>query len=256
LAPQRQSGRLGVTPLQRVVLGLVAAVLLTGFWMMRQTQLESASEQFRRQRLAGVTAFRAHHWNDALVALTAASEAAKTSGRSDLQSREVEQLLRQSRVCSKLSGTSLFSALEDAGADASGPKPDRIESRLGRGWLIFDATTRLAGAGLREQDQFVIDFPLNVANHAIQLQTSAPALSKLALADGPQRAVFAAQVDGSHIEADSRTWVIHLNSDSLFLWSDEGALSELGLIGDDQESDGEIQQLLKRQIRLLELDGT
>ena len=122
LTQQGQLGRLRVTALQRVVLGLVAAVLLTAFWMMRQTQLESASDQFRRQRLAGVTAFRAHRWNDAYVALTAASEAAKTSGRSDLQSREVEQLLRESRACSKLSSTSLFSALEDAGEHASGPE--------------------------------------------------------------------------------------------------------------------------------------
>jgi hypothetical protein len=87
------------------------------------------------------------------------------------------------------------------------------------------------------------------------LETSAPALDKLALQAAAQRTVFAAQVDGSNLQADTKTWLIHLNSDSLFLWSDAGALQELGMMGDDPVTDREIQRVLQRQYRLLELDG-
>ncbi|MEO1995974.1 MAG: hypothetical protein ABGZ17_11935, partial [Planctomycetaceae bacterium] len=218
-------------------------------------RLESATEQFRIQRLAGLEAFRSHRWTDAHVAFQAANDAAQTSGRGDHQSREVEQLLHESRACSKLSGTSLFSALKDAADAVNGPLPSRLEVRLGRGWLIFDTTVRLADPSPGGRSKFVIDFPLSVADHSLQLETSAPALEKLALHAGAQRTVFAAQVDGSHLQADTKTWLIHLNSDSLFLWSDAGALHELGMMGDDPAVDREIQHVLQRQFRLLELDG-
>ena len=255
LAPTEEVRRLKITPLQRVLLGLVAVVLVTAIWMMRQTRLESATEQFRNQRLAGIEAFRAHRWAEAYTAFVAANDAAQTSRRSDQQSREVQQFLRQSRACSKLSGTSLFSALRDAADPVSGPQPTRLEGRLGRGWMIFDASVQRLQATSDTGAEFSVTFPLTLAGYALQLQTSAPSLKALDLADGPQRAVFAAQVDRSNLVDATKTWVIHLDSETLFLWSDSDALQELGLMGDDLEADRELQRVLERQSQLLKLDG-
>lgn len=221
-----------VTPFRAVVLAIVAALIITGWWIARQNRLGIAEASLRESLERGKDALASGDYSTACAEYETAVSALDTLGRSDSFAGAVRQMSRQLTAMENLLPVPMEA--EVAESLASPRQRDGSFAILRPGyWVVLDATIRV---GVDSSGTiYEIDYPLTLDGSPITLRAHPPAFGGLDFSAGPRQVIFAARLTAIRPGAPGEPGpCVELDSESLFLWTDGGLLSHLGLEPDER----------------------
>lgn len=239
------------TPFRLVAVAIVVVVALTAWWGVERRRTEAAEEAYRTATERGLKAFQAGEFLTAADQLNQADEAGRLLEREDSQTSLIRQRLREATAASHLAGAPLFEiAAELSAADDRETQIETAVRRHRGRWIVFETTLET----VTDADGVTttrIDYPFPVGDARIRIEVDLDELPQSPASDESERIVFAAQIDSFRFEpGDPEAWVVALNSEHMFLWTDYDSLASLGLTPDDLHSEMEMRSLLKRQSQL------
>jgi hypothetical protein len=243
--------RKAFTPVKLVLAGIVGVVVLTGWWILHLRERDDAERVVVAASRLGDEALQARDLKAAARQYHKVRAALDRLGRTDSQARILRQTAAELSAGSELCPTSLFEILHEAAAAASGRThlswDEIFRSSYRDEWVVLDAqVSRRTDPG--PGPRYIIDFPLGDGpNQGVVVSELDVFDRALSAGGGPQRVVFAAQLDDCRRDPQhDNTWLIVLRPKTGFLWSSGENLEMLG-VGVDEAT----QQVLSEQSRHL-----
>lgn len=243
--------RKAFSPLRLVLLGVVAVVAATAWWLIHLHNLEQAREVLASTPRLAEQALEEGDLAEAARRFVALRDAVDMLGRYDRQAEVWRRSAEETVAAAELIPVSLHDIVAEAAsvsARATGPSwSTTFSSSYRDGWVVIDApVSRSAEAGV--DPRYSVDYPI----YAGQVQGTIRA--ELGAFDGvvkpgeaPRRVIFAAQLEDCLPEPGiENTWRIVLRPASGFLWTSEELYETLGLPGDEstrQVLDAQAQRL-------------
>ncbi len=251
LKPGRKGGRVFTTV--RLVLVITIAVLATGVWWLNREREKGIAE--RTMTESGRRAATALEKGDLA---TAAEEyervvaAIAFLGRDEPRALAIRQTGRETIATARLSQISLGELVTEA-ANSLTNLPQNWEqsfrAQYAGGWIVMDAQVTLLPIK-KGQLSYNIECPLSVGPTQVRVAGEIVEFGRLPLSHvEPRRVIFAAQLNAFRTKSSTDfEWVIELNPQSGFLWSNPDTLAALGFTVDE-----ETRAVLRQQSDLLGL---
>lgn len=254
LTPQRIPFRVRLrrtfTPFRLLAAGCFAALVLTGFWIVRQQQIEIARRTWRREMDAANTAEAERNRTALLQALRNAIAAANTLNKQDNDANAARMLLLQCEAINQLSAVDPVDVLTKAAEPGNNSSPNELNSALRGIQLLFDATPQNAAD---PPPAVILDLPLIVHGRTLQIAVASPALHKLAQQHPGQSALFLASIKSCRLEpGPGQSAHIELDPESITLLTSEFLAAEAGINASQLP---ELPEILKRQAALLDIQS-
>lgn len=226
------------SPVRLVLVGVLSVVVLTGWWIVHQRDLDAAERTIVSAAKLGEQALEEHDLGEAARQYQKVRAALDLLGRSDQQARVLRQTAGETLAAADLARSSLFELLHDAVDSAGGRSylswDETFRSSYRDEWVVLDAyVSRSAdpAAGRRFEVDFLLTDGPNRAVIVADLDVFDQAVS---VGGNPQRVIFAAQLDDCRKDPQQLdTWRIVLRPATGFLWSSAGNLQLLGVAIDD-----------------------
>jgi hypothetical protein len=242
------------TPFRLVMLALASVIGATGYWYWHAKAVERAEIDFASYSKSGEEAFRSHNYVAAEEDLKQACAALDILERVDPRGNSVRQLHRQALAATNLLATSILDVVERSREDLvhdEGERAKRFDASVGDGWVIVHGLAEpVTGPGGKRQLHF--SYPLRVDRKPVVLVAEADAVTVPVSLNEPREMVIAAKLDSCREGgAGTDQWVVMLDSQSLFLWTDYESLVELGLADERGLPNDGMRQLLGAQAELL-----
>lgn len=224
-----------ITPLRLISLGMVAVVVLAGWWVAHQRALGQAVVTFATATKAGQAALAKSEFEMADQEYRRAVAALELLGRDDREARQVRQQARQVEAANGLALISLFELLTEArqvqkmaGADWQRALKTSYQGK----WFLLETN------GLQfpsDQPQWTFKLPLVPGAEPIQVSGDLSKWSQqLGTPKPTSHFVLAGQLaDIRSLGSGKAGWEIVLERDSICLWTDAALYSSLGGIVDD-----------------------
>lgn len=246
--------RKNLTPLRVVVLGIVAVIAVTFWWMNHLRTQERAREVLTIAPRLGEEALQEGDLATAAQQFQRVRQAVDVLGRDDPQSHRWRQQARETLAISELASASLHDILQEAAEMSAGRSAESwaeyFRTTYRNGWVLFDAlVTRTADESGPER--YLIDYPLVMGENRGELVGNLVAFRALFDTPGePRRVIFAAQLAGCRLAPDADgTWQIELAAESAFLWSSAETYALPGLTVDEAT-----KKVLAEQAQLLGIE--
>lgn len=241
------------TPTRLLAIAGVCILLTTGFWTVRQRQMEQARKIWRSQMDLADEALKKRDLGTLGEALATALKAADTLGRTDTEVRVAESLLRQTEAVQKISALDLVAVINGTLSDDRMLDPSKAqaaaESLRGQ-FVVFQAVLNPLA---ESQKELRLDFPLIVEQFSVDVVVSSNLLSRCVEVSPGQPVLFAAAIQNCQPPGPSQTvWRIELAGSSCCLITSELHAAQLGF---DANTQTEISGLLERQTEFIRTEG-
>ena len=246
------------TPFRLVLLGIVLVVVGTALSVWNRARLDEAARTWQTAREKGRAAIESGDFPTAVREFRRAVQAVDLLARDDMPARATRQRLREAVAADQLLPVSLPEMIRDGEqtikANPIGWK-DRFEGSYKGRWLIME-TSLVRVAETNDGDRVVIDCPLVIGSRQVEFSGASAAFSTLDITQVPQRVIFAAAVRSCELsDTTPARWIVELDSDHAFLWSDFEILRRLGLTTGDADEEQRTRLLLTAQANHLRLGG-
>jgi len=233
------------SPTRLLALAGVAILVATGWWMIRQQQLEEARKVWRQEMDLAETAIRDNDLVALQSALKKAVAASRILNRSDPESREAKSLLRQTESVQNLSSTdlvSLLSGIVQKDGTLSFADAKKISESVTGQHLVFEALLKVKSGKSTIPE---LDLPLIVAGIPLRILVPSGVLLKCSQSDPSLPLLFIAAVNSCQPPSDpSGEWQIALNADSCTLITTELHAKKVGYNANDL---ARVRRILERQ---------
>jgi hypothetical protein len=246
------------TPVRLVGCGILAVVVLTGYFVWRSQQKEKAAVTLHTHIEAGEAALRMGHFEEAATEYRQAAEAVDILGRDDAESRVVRQKAKELNAIAHLSPLSLYELCEEArlavtsGDTSWGERFDRLYRDR---WIIIDGDV-VSDSGPDGVTQPLIRYPFPIDGPPVILDARLKALEPGSAVAAPQHVIFAGQLVSFKEEGTkSKVWVVRLKDSTAFLWAGTDTYRALGLGTDALRSDDDTAHLLATQAEVVGVGG-
>lgn len=252
-AVARQKARL--TPFRLVIVGIVAVVAGTGYWVMQRNAAEQAEITLRTASESARAALAEGDFLTASREFRRACDALEVLKRDDETARTLKQMLRESTSASQLLSKPLFDVISEL-PQASHRDPAHWQEEFRRQyadqWLVIETTIMPNSAAPPGNDHMFIDYPLVVGGKPVVIEADVSLFDRLGTTAEPKRVIFAAQLEGCRLrDEDPKRWVVTLRGENAFLWSSFDNYRALGFDFADEAAENDVRQLLEEQSRLL-----
>lgn len=217
------------SPTRLLALAGVGILVVTGWWMIRQQQMDEARKVWRREMDLVETALRKNDLHSLQSALKKAVDAAIVLNRSDPESREAESLLRQTEAVQNLGSADLVTLLSGfvrSDGSFNSEKASRVsESVIGQR-LVFEAPLRSASGSNQIPE---LDMPLIVDGIPLRVVVPSSWLLKYAQAEPSLPLLFVAAIKTCQPPTGpSGEWRMSLDPVSCILITSEFHAKEVG----------------------------
>jgi hypothetical protein len=233
------------SPTRLLALAGVGILVATGWWMIRQRQMEEARKVWRQEMDLVETAMKDNDLLSLQSSLKKAVAASRVLNRSDTESREAESLLRQTEAVQNVSSTDLVTVLsgimQKDGTLSFGDAKKISESVTGQ-HLVFEALLRVKSGNSAIPE---LDLPLIVAGIPLRILVPSGVLLKCSQFDPPLPLLFIAAVNSCQPPSDpSGEWQITLESKSCTLITTELHARKIGYNSNELPR---VRRILERQ---------
>ncbi len=248
-----------VTPVRWVVSAVLVCMAAPGAWVVRQNRAGSAEETPNSAPERGYDALRRGDFTTAATEFEEACAALDLLAREDSRAPHLRQMLREATAASRLATASLVDILQDADPESAPPDDDgnQVERSFGpryrESWIVMEAILQRVPS-LDGESRLQIDYPLMAGDLPVSIDAELPAFHQLPHFDDSREVIFAAQLKSDRLSGPKKDrWLISLQPESAFLWTDADNLRALGFEEDRVNSRDRQQRILAEQSQLLEV---
>lgn len=237
------------TPFRLIILFTFCCILLTGYWLLYSSRVDSSTSTFQLSLKAGQDALEEKDFVLAEREYKKASGAAEFLELKTDEANEAHQYYKELRAFHNLTPQSFYQMGELATAPKTEGAPSwelDFESNYKQKWIIID--TSLYRINNADPDSAIaLDCPLIVNNHRIVLNTDLSKFKELLSGETSRRVILGGQLTAtSNIGKSPQSVVFQLDPESLFLWSHPEILREAGFI---DSTDEELVKVIEEQTR-------
>lgn len=237
------------TPFRLLMMGVVLAAGLTGWWTWRKTQHDAAHDQWIMARDLADEHLKAGRLGDLQMALQQAVDAAEVTGRYDSEAQSTFSLLLQTQAVNDLSLVDLYSELKSMYSKSGSPDVSRsqtAEQILKDGWYLFQCRLLVRDEeSATVQLELPMEFQADFATDGTRIQVDSSPLTAAAKAMKGDSLILAARIESCQRPASPGTdWIIRLVPESCTLMTSVVHCEEVGLPVHDHPA---ILQQLQRQ---------
>ncbi len=233
-----------------VVAGIAVLALGMVLWVVRQQTLDLAETRLAAATDAGLDALAAGNFLEAREQLKIALDALAIVGADEEQIAPLRQRWLEAEFATHLLDGSLIDIVE-ATRDAERLKrEDRLrqfDARFANRWLLLDLSpVELVTVDVKAEDSEVAStetrllYPWMLDDQAIHV-----AGVESLVRGNRERVVLAGRLSGSEFDEASQAWVVRMDPDGSFLWTDFSILVRLGFVA--EEDDLGLKQILRDQ---------
>ena len=221
----------------------------TVWYSIQNARFENAEVTLRTATESGFSAIKNRDLLLAATEFQKADDAASIVAPQSMQARMLRQMRDQLEVATNLSTDSLIDILERA--DEANDSNVAFDTDV---WMVIDCegrqTMRLSGSKVVE-----IAFPFGVGDADVVIDCPFEPFKNLEIGSSPRRIIFAAQLSGLDFQSSTPArWSIHLNPQTVVIWSDQDLFDSLGFESDDGDWDQTTSELLTRQRKSLGIE--
>ena len=262
------------TPLRLIVLSLLTVIGLTGWWQWNRAARSRAEVDFTAALEAGQAALQKKEFSAAAQEFGRATHAVDLLQRTDAPAQQARQRYRELTAINSLLQRSLSELLEAARTAKQTGGPAAAESEFahlhaGR-WIVVQTEITppaTPGGSLTPWEQRVqtddgVLLLTTTLSAFAKVPLNAPAAGQappnVLLVNAPlptdnlglREIIFAAQVQSLRcLSPEQSVWIVTLNPQTGFLWSDYDLLLETGLARDEARTEDEVR--IEAQLKAL-----
>lgn len=269
-AAARERLRKAARPMRLVAAGILAALLVTGFWLWQRARIDAASATIVSLEPQAEQAVADRDFASAEKLFTELVAAVDTLGATDQTAQRVRQRHRESIAINNLAAQSPYdlAAEADKFVANSDEWTDRFRAVSAGRWVVLDVNVspsepssdvsdRAKSEEPREdeaprEELVVLDLPLVVGKFPVRFEMNASLFKGLKL---PARVIVAAQYTSWRLQQDGKTppvWVVRFTPESAFLWASSDTYAALGFDLDAVAAPP--RAVLEQQAKLLGLE--
>ncbi len=242
---RRRFSRRMITPFRALLCGILAVVVITGYAIIHSRNIERAQVIMVEEERAGRAALEEGSLAKAAESFEKLHDALITLGSDDQQSRALLQLCYEVRAANNLIPNSLYEmiteAIDKSNGDSYGNWDDAFDFAYEGKWIVLEAPVPTDIT----VDEMKFDIPLIVSDESAVVVASTDDIQASDLGAAGETMIIAGQLQSCIAETeDGRTWVVHLEPGTVFLWSNLQTYELLGFDADDV-----IQDVLAEQTR-------
>jgi hypothetical protein len=234
-----------LTPVQGVLLCVVAVVAGTAWWMLHARAVQQAQIVLAASSKQGQELVQQGDYSAAAAELRRAVDALETLGRDDPPARATRQLWREAEAASHLALKSPHELLEEAAA----PRPaaelnwtQTFRASYRDAWLLFETSVTRTDEPAPAA-RYRLEFPIVAGQARAVVVADLKAFDALPVDVPSQRVIFAAQLDDLRPDpAAANTWLIVLRPDTAFLWANAATWQAQGAAVDPQTAETLVKQ--------------
>lgn len=232
-----------------VVAGVFVLVAGMAIWAIRRQAVDHAEAQLTTATDAGLDAFEVGNFAEARRQLQIALEALDTVGADEEQIAPIRRRWLEAEFATHLLDGTLIDIAE---ATRDGESLDRedwekqFDVRFAGRWLLLDLSpVDLKQCAVKDADGEVqatetrLVYPWPVDNKPVQIA----GVDSLVTGDR-QRVVLAGRLANAEFDSDGQAWVVRLDPDDSFLWTDFSVLVQLGFVAGE---DDDLRDVLRAQ---------
>ncbi len=242
------------TRFRLVVLGLLAIVGVTGYFIIRSHRIDQAEIDLTRHGDKGLSLLKEHDNAAAVAELELSSEALDVLGWDNAHARLVRQAHREAVAINGLATAPLMEIVDVAGED-------RFNAGFKDKWIVMQTKAMRAappndwGDDRRRRkripDIVSFDCPVTVHGAQVRLVADNRALERILPDEAPSGEVIVGGRLASFSRAADGEVTISLDGGSLFLWAGAETLQDLGFEVGDNAAGKNVKEILDRQSQLL-----
>ncbi len=224
-----------------VVSGVFVLVAGMAIWAIRRQAVDHAEAQLATVTDAGLDAFEVGDFAEAHRQLQIALKALDTIGADEERIAPIRRRWLEAEFATHLLDGTL---IEIAEATRDGQSLDRedwvkqFDVRFAGRWLLLDLSpVERKQCSVKDADGAVLStetrlvYPWTVDDKAVQIA----GVDSLVTGDR-QRIVLAGRLAGSDFDSDAQAWVVRLDPNDSFLWTDFSVLGQLGFVVGEDDS--------------------
>jgi hypothetical protein len=241
------------SPFRIVILCIVLAVGGTVFLTVRTgadeaalSRLKESDEQAREALADGDLAAAQEQFAVAVDALDQLGWVTKPLAC------EIRQFHRETTAMQDLLTASPFDVAADAEDAFVHGRLDEFDRQFqlhhAHRWIVLEGPVARVGRTARG-GYYRIDVPSAIGDKRRTLVISGrlPALDTLKFRDAPRDVILAGQLKSCELSGDRRSWVLRLEPQTAFLWSDPGNYAAIGMASSDPEQVEAVNRILTTQ---------
>ncbi len=272
---KRWSVRSLFTGFRAVILGVTIVTTATIYWQWRSHQIEQAELNLGSAIDSGEKALAEYDFITADVEFQRVAQYLSVLGRTDPQSRSLSQIAQELHIVEKgLCNSPLIDMLNEAvvvrsarlreakaneerakkdlkkkenEAEAEDDNSLRFSPLYISQWIVFDVGIE-ANRISDEKNRISFEYPLPINGKPVVIYVSPEKFQVSQLSkedDDSARVILAAQLKEFREKEDR--WIVELNHESAFLWTNSKTCIGLGLLSEDPEEAAGMQEILVRQ---------
>jgi hypothetical protein len=216
-----------LNPFRVVALLVVGIIVLTTWWMVRQSLLARAVRVAQQEGESGLEAVKHKEWLQARNHLELATAALDRLGRTDPEAETERQYYRELRAmlrpCTIPLGELIEKAQENYESQNEKKRSPRNLTPSYRGeWLIIEglvrALPREEANGKTDACALTLPWSPDGSANGVVVRADFPVFSKVLSPGESKILIFAGAIDECSWNPDQQTWVVSLDSRSGFLW--------------------------------------
>ncbi len=220
-----------ITPLRLTASGMIAVVILAGWWVWHQRALSHAVVTFATATKSGRSALATSQFDQADQQFRRAVSSLDLLGREDREARQVRQQAREAAAANGLAMISLFDLLSEARQTqnmASADWQKALRQSYQGDWFLLESNGLQFASNAPTQWTFTL--PLVPGAEPVQVRGDLSKWSQQLGSKGrPAHFVLAGQLaDIRSLGNGNKGWEIVLASDSICLWTDPATYTALG----------------------------
>jgi hypothetical protein len=246
-----------VTPFRLVILGASIIVAATVFAKLKSTRQGAAEWELKNAVGRAKMALGNGDLSTSAKEYQKACKALDVLERNDAQEKTIRQRYKESTAAANLLADSLFEILNKLSheIDSDSARPQIVfERSLTNCWIVMETIVEK----MEDRDghsRVVIDFPFAVAGRPVEFEANLAIFEKLPVDREEQKVVFAAQLQRIQLQgAEHPYWMVILQPDTAFLWTDYETFRAIGFEDEDLDHESETRNLLAKQSRLMRME--
>ncbi|APZ94309.1 hypothetical protein [Fuerstiella marisgermanici] len=243
------------TPFRLLMLGMVAVVGLTGYWMAYQQQVEAARQTWLRSAEDIDDFLAASDVIQLEAVLQESVDAGYLLGKNDAEWRSRLNLLQETKAINNLAMTDLLTDFAGAYDDQDRLVADaeqQLLTAVTSGWFVFDSWLTAAS---NQTGVYLMELPAAPGRHPVDAYVPLPQLADLISHADDERAVFAVRFQAVQAPAaqSHEAWRLLVDPPSFVLLTSETHCESVGLNTSD---DTDLSAVLSRQKEFVESSET
>jgi hypothetical protein len=233
-----------------VVAGIAVLALGMALWVIRQQKLDRAEAQLATATDAGLDAFEAGDFLEAGEQLKIALNALAVIGADEEQIVPLRRRWLEAELATHLLDGSLIDLVEATRDAESLKREDRqrlFDARFASRWLLLDLSpVELVTTDANDDDSEAMQgetrllYPWTLDDKPIHVAGVESLVS-----DNRGRIVLAGRVSNCDFDDATQAWVVRMDPDDSFLWTNFSVLVQLGFVA--EEDDQGLKQILRDQ---------